>query len=157
MTESPGGEAQAPRVIEVERVNPEITEYLTMKRTRRQSRVKEDTTTDASEEGCKQEITKTGKRRKGKLDKGQGEKLMIEQLRTKIEKLKEQLEEERNYEEDPPDYSLLPTKENLPSVKELREHIRFEPHFAIEGIMVDSANRISKIATCSKNIRGVGA
>lgn len=34
------------------------------------------------------------------------------------------------------------------------EDLREELRFAIEGIIVDSANRISKIANCSNNIRG---
>lgn len=51
LTRSPGGGAKVPRVIEVEKVNPEVTEYLTRKRTRMQARSREETTTNASEEG----------------------------------------------------------------------------------------------------------
>lgn len=57
-------------------------------------------------------------------------------------------------EEYVPNYSLLPNKKNLLTVEELRDQIRFKPHYAIEGIIVDCANRISKIASCSNNIRG---
>lgn len=34
---------------------------------------------------------------------------------------------------------------------QLRDEIRFEPHFTIEGTMIDSANRINRIADCSNN------
>lgn len=57
----PGGGAQAPRIIEVERVNPEVTEYLTRKRNRIQSRNSEGTT-DFSEEGSSEGIAKTGRK-----------------------------------------------------------------------------------------------
>lgn len=61
--------------------------------------------------------------------------------------------EEGIEEECEPD-SLLPHQRNLPSVEELKERIRFEPHYAIEGIMMDCANRISSIAKCSNGLKG---
>lgn len=61
----------------MERIDPAITEYLTRKRRKRQSKISEDTTTDASEEGSKKEATRSGKKRKGKLEKGQGDKLLM--------------------------------------------------------------------------------
>lgn len=65
-------------------------------------------------------------------------------------KLKERIAEEGEYQ---PDYSLLPKQRNLLTIEELREQIRFEPHFALEGIIVECANRIHSIADCSNNIR----
>lgn len=155
LTKNPGGRVQAPRVIEVKKINPEITEYLTRKRSRKQSMTREETTmTDASEEGSARETAKGGRKKKGKLEKGKADKLRIMELEEENKKLKERIADEGIDEEFQPDYSLLPNKKNLPTVEELQEEIRFEPHFAIEGIIVDCANRISKIANCSNNIRG---
>lgn len=154
LTNSPGGRVQAPRVMEVEIVNPEVTEYLTRKRNRKQSRNDEGTTTDWSGESNSRGTVRGGKKKKGKTDIGQADKRRINELEEENKKLKERLADEELEDEYQTDYSLLPNKKNLPSVEELREEIRFEPHYAIEGIIVDCANRISKIANCSNNIRG---
>lgn len=73
LTKSPGGRVQAPRVIQVERVNPEVTEYLTRKRNRKQSRDNEGTTTDMSEGSSSKETVKGGRKKKGKTESGQAD------------------------------------------------------------------------------------
>lgn len=154
LTKSPGGRAQAPRVIEVERVNPEVTAYLTRKRSRKLSGNNEETSAEASEEGGSDKAAKRGKKKREKTEDRQSDKKRIEELEEENKKLKKGIAEEEIEEEYQPDYSLLPNKKNLPTVEELRDQIRFEPHYAIEGIIVDCANRIRKITSCSNNIRG---
>lgn len=80
--------------------------------------------------------------------------MRITELEEEVKKLKERLADERIEEERQPDYSLLPKKKNLPTVEELRDKIRFEPYYAIEGIIVDCANRMSDIASCSNSLKG---
>lgn len=53
-----------------------------------------------------------------------------------------------------PDYSLLPHRKNFPTIEELRDRISLEPHYSIQGVIFDCANRIDGIADCSNNLRG---
>lgn len=98
-------------------------------------------------------MKKKGRKKKEKID-GAPDKKRILELEEENRKLRERIAEDGDDEEYQPDYSLLPNKKNLPSVEELREQIRFEPHYAIGGILIECANRISSIACCSNNIRG---
>lgn len=100
-----------------------------------------------------EEVKKRGRKKKEKID-GAPDKKRILELEEENRKLRERIAEDGDDEEYQPDYSLLPNKKNLPSVEELREQIRFEPHYAIGGILIECANRISSIACCSNNIRG---
>lgn len=56
------------------------------------------------------------------MEKGQEDKLLIEQLRVEIGKLREQLEEERTGNEDSSDYSLVPNKQICPQWKILERN-----------------------------------
>lgn len=116
--------------------------------------MEEGSTTDASDEGKNRPVAR-GKKRKEKMGSGQTElKLKVKEQEEEISRLKERLEEIGTGEELQPDFALLPYKKNLPTVEQIRDEISLEPYFAVEGIMIDSANRINKIADCSNNIRG---
>lgn len=133
-------------------MNPAVTEYLVRKRSRIQSRGSECTTTEFSEGGSSEGAKKVVKKKKGKIERGATKK-RIQELEEENRKLRERIADDERDEEYQPDFSLLP-KKNLPSVEEFREEIRFEPHYAIEGILVECANRIHNIASCSNNIKG---
>lgn len=112
-------------------------------------------TTDYSGETSGGSAAKARRKKKGKTEDSKAIKKRISELEEENRMLKERITQEGLEEEEyEPDYSLLPKKRNLSTIEELREQIRFEPHYAIEGILVESANRIHSIANCSNNIRG---
>lgn len=116
----------------------------------------EESTTDVSEgSSITSERRKRGRpRKKDKTENSVSDKNKIKELEDEIKKLKTRLSEEGIEEEHQPDYSLLPKKKNLPTIEQLRDEIRFEPHYAIEGLIIDCANKINNIATCSNSLRG---
>lgn len=61
-----GERAEIPRIIDVERIDPEVTKYLTRKRSRMQSTNVEEVTTDASGGSSDRQTRKRGRKKKRK-------------------------------------------------------------------------------------------
>lgn len=103
LTGNRGKRVQIPTVVEVERVSPEVTAYLTRKRNRKQSMNLEETTTDVSKESGSRGTAKRGRKKKGKsmytnedFDEGKKIKRMekeINDLKKDKEKMKKEIDE----------------------------------------------------------------